>query len=100
MEEYLPEVVQAVPGEGRTVYAYFTDGSVRLADIGPLIAGGGVFAQLADEGFFRDRLTVMNGAVAWDVSGTRDPTTCIDLDPLEMYRTARRVPDPLREQVT
>ena len=92
---YLASVVQAVPGDDYTVYAYFSDGTIRLADIKPLIAKGGVFAQLADPGFFRDRLTVMNDAVAWDVSGTRDPYLCIDLDPCEMYETAALVADPL-----
>ena len=70
--ELLPSVVQAVAGENFTVYAYFNDGSVRLADIKPMIAKGGVFAPLADETFFRERLTVMNGAVAWDIAGNRD----------------------------
>ena len=64
--EYLPYVVQAVPGDDFTVYVYYSDGSVRLADIKPLIERGGVFSQLADKDFFVDRLTVMNGAVAWD----------------------------------
>ena len=92
---YLASVIQAIPGDDFTVYAYFSDGSVRLADIKPLIAKGGIFAQLADPTFFHERLTVMNNAVAWDVSGTRDPYTCIDLDPCEMYDTAPLVTDPL-----
>lgn len=74
---------------------YFSDGTVHLADTKPLIAKGGVFAQLADPALFRERLTVMNDAVAWDMSGTRDPFSCIDLDPCEMYETAPRVADPL-----
>ena len=94
MNEYFPEVVQAVPGEGRTVYAYFTDGSIHLYDVAPLIEQGGVFAQLEDETFFRDRLTVLNSSVAWDVSGHYDPTNCIDIDPFEVYG-AQAVSDPL-----
>ena len=66
--EYMPSVVQAVAGDDYTVYAYFSDGSIRLADIKPLIARGGVFAQLADLEFFRDRLTVLNDAVSWDAA--------------------------------
>ena len=93
---YLASVVQAVPGADHTVYAYFSDGSVRLADIKPYIARGGVFAPLADEAFFRERLTVMNGAVAWDVTGTRDETQCIDLDPCVMYERSPIVADPLQ----
>lgn len=90
---YLPEVVQAVPGEGDTVYAYFSDGTVRQANIKPLIERGGIFAPLADREFFEGRLTVMNHAVAWDVTGDRDPSTCIDLDPVMMYESSPVVSD-------
>ena len=38
--DYQPSVVQAVPGPEKTVYAYFSDGSVRLFDAAPLIAKG------------------------------------------------------------
>ena len=93
--EYFPSVIQALPGEGYRVFAYFSDGSVRLADISTLIQQGGVFSSLADEEFFRSRLTVMNDTVAWDVSGTRDETKCIDLDPIELYENSLIVSDPL-----
>lgn len=94
--EYFPCVVQAVPGEGFTVYAYFSDGTVRRADINPMIRKGGVFAPLSDETFFQERLTVMNGAVAWDVTGMRDAARCIDLDPFTMYENSPVVEDPLK----
>lgn len=93
--EYIPHVVQAVAGDDFTVYAYFSDGSVRLADIKPLIERGGVFAQLADDDVFRGCLTVLNDAVAWDLAGGRDETACIDLDPLKMYEESPVVADPL-----
>ena len=51
-----------------------------------------------EDDFFRDRLTVMNGAVAWDVTGTRDETKCIDLDPYEMYDHCPVVKDPLSDE--
>lgn len=95
--EYIPTVVQAVAGEGFTVYAYFSDGSVRKADVGPLVERGGVFSALSDREFFVDRLTVLNDAVAWDVTGDRDETRCIDLDPWSMYETAPVVADPLED---
>ena len=71
-EDYFPVVVQALAGDDFTVYAYYSDGSIRLADIKPIIEQGGIFSQLADPAFFRDRLTVMNQAVAWDVTGVHD----------------------------
>ena len=93
--EIVPSVLQVIPGDNFTVYAYFNDGSVRKADIKPLIEQGGVFSALADETFFRERLTVINGAAAWDVTGTRDATRCVDLDPCAMYEHSPVVKDPL-----
>lgn len=97
--ELIPKVVQAVAGDNFTVYAYFSDGTVRLLDAAPLLERGGVFAPLRDPTFFRDRLTVLNDAVAWDVDGTRDTCTCVDLDPCELYDNCPIVADPLREAV-
>ena len=95
--DMIPKVIQAVAGPDYTVYAYFHDGTVRLFDATPLLEKGGVFLPLRDINFFRTRLTVLNNAVAWDIDGTRDPGTCIDLDPREMYETCPVVDDPLRE---
>jgi hypothetical protein len=95
----IPKVVQAVAGNDFTVYAYFLDGTIRLLDTKPLLEKGGVFAPLRDEETFRNCLTVMNGTVAWDLEGTRDPCACVDLDPCELYETCPSVSDPLREAI-
>ena len=97
-DQYYPVVVQALAGEDSTIYVYFTDGSIHLYDMKPLIARGGVFARLRDEKFFKEGLTVMNSTAAWDLSGHYDPTDCIDIDPFELYE-AEVVEDPLREAV-
>lgn len=93
-DAYFPAVVQAVPGPGRTVYAYFTDGSIHLFDVLPLIQRGGLFERLADDEFFAGALTVLNDTVAWDVSGKYSPEDCIDIDPFTVYE-APMVADPL-----
>ena len=62
-----------------------------------MLEKGGVFLPLRDVDFFRARLTVLNDAVAWDIDGTRDPGTCVDLDSWEMYETCPVVDDPLCE---
>ena len=95
--EMLPAIVQVVPGDNFTVYAYCNDGAVRLVDVKPLIAKGGVFAPLSEPDFFKSRLMVLNDTVAWDVAGNRDTTACIDLDPCEIFETAPVVGDPLQE---
>ncbi|MCM1335196.1 MAG: DUF2442 domain-containing protein [Bacteroides sp.] len=79
--EIFPTVVQAVAGEDYIVYAYMANGKIKRYDAKPLISRGGVFGKLRDKDFFADRLTVINDTVAWDISGDRDPSECIDIDP-------------------
>ena len=93
-ERYFPEVVQAIVGGDRTIYVYFSDGKIVLYDVGHLINRGGIFEALKDDIFFTERLTVLNGTAAWDLSGNYDPADCIDLDPFVLYE-AERVQDPL-----
>lgn len=93
--DYQPVVVQAVPGPGKTVYAYFSDGSIRHVNVQPLIKRGGVFDVLADDAVFCERLTVLNNTVAWDIAGNRNETRCIDLDPWKLYQDSPAVADPL-----
>ena len=93
-ERYFPEVVQAIVGGDSTIYVYFSDGKIVLYDVRHLIDKGGVFEVLKDKKFFTERLTVLNGTAAWDLSGNYDPADCIDLDPFVLYE-AERVQDPL-----
>jgi len=97
--EVIPKVVQAVAGQDFSVYAYFHDSTVRLLNASPLVRKGSVFVPLQDAEFFRDRLTVINDTVAWDIDGTRDPCTCVDLDPCELYESCPIVEDPLKEVI-
>ena len=94
----MPAILQAVPGDHFTVYAYCNDGAVRLVDVKPLIARGGVFAPLADADFFRSRLTILNETVSWDLTGDRDPAACVDLDPDQIFMDAPIVSDPLAQE--
>ena len=43
------------------------------------------------------RCTVLNNTLAWDVSGRFDPYTCIDIDPMTIYKEGTDVDDPLKE---
>lgn len=93
--DFIPDVVQATAGDDFTVYAYLNDGTVRLVDIKPFIERGNLFEKLKDRDFF-ESVTVMNNTVAWDLSGTRDPYNCIDIDPC-MIGECQIVADPLAE---
>lgn len=94
-KELIPEVVQALADDSYGVYAYFNDGSVRYKNLQELISKGGVFSKIQDPVIFKDTITVMNGTVAWDVNGTWDRTAVLDIDPIEFYETAGKVPCPL-----
>lgn len=83
-ETYFPEVVQVVPFEKYRVRVYFNDGKIVEQDMADLLEGP-VFAPLRDPDMFRNSCCVMNGTLAWDPKGTRDPADVIDLDPLALY---------------
>ena len=96
----IPKVVQVLPVSDFTVYVYFLDGAIRALDVKPLLEKGGVFTPLRDEETFRNSLTVLNDTAAWDLDGNRDPSTCIDLDPCELYDHCPAVEDPLNDAVS
>jgi hypothetical protein len=89
-------VLQVLPKENYKVYIYFSDGRVKLFDVSDLV-GKGVFKKLEDIDFYYNRCTVLNGTLAWDVSGNFDPTLCIDIDPYTLYNDSIEVSDPLEE---
>jgi len=95
----IPTVIQVVPGDNFTAYIYFNDGSVRFFDASDLIKRGGVFEKLGDEDFFKNRMTVINDTLAWDITGDRNPCECIDLDPCKLHEECKVVPDPLEESL-
>ena len=95
--QYYPAVIRAIAGPDKTVYVYFSDGKMTQFYVKPLIQKGGVFQPLSDNTFFSERLTVLNGTVAWDISGTYDPETCIDIDPFVLYE-GDPISDPLGDK--
>jgi hypothetical protein len=91
---FYPQVLQVIPTDDYKVYAYFNDGSVRLFDVRSLIKPDTVFEPLSDLHYFKENSAVINGTVAWDIGGNRDPSLCVDLDPFVIFDQPR-VPDPL-----
>ena len=78
------EIVQVVPMEDYTVYVYFEDGKIVHYDARPLLDKK-AFEPLKDLNFFMKRCTILNDTLAWDVSGERDCTKCLDIDPDMLY---------------
>lgn len=52
----------------KTGLIYFGDGKIRLYDTNPLIEKGGIFELLRDKDFFKNRCTIINNTLAWDVN--------------------------------
>lgn len=81
---YMPEVVQVKPHRNYTVEVYFSDGKITCYNMADKI-NKGVFKILQDVDFFMDRCVVLNGTMAWDVTGDMDARKCIDIDPETLY---------------
>ena len=84
MMDFTPDIVQVVPHDDYTVSVYFCDGKIVLYDVKPNL-NKGVFQKLNDKTIFMDMCKIMNDTLAWDVKGTNDPTSCIDIDPDYLY---------------
>ncbi len=84
MMDITPDIIQVVPHENYTVSVFFCDGKTVLYDVKPKL-NQGIFKLLNDLSFFMDNCTIMNGTLAWDLSGCRDETSCIDIDPDTLY---------------
>ena len=82
-----PEIVQVVPREDYSVLIYFEDGKVTCYDVSSLLDRG-VFKLLKDKDFFMNRCMILNDTLAWDVSGNRDVSKCIDIAPETLYLSA------------
>lgn len=80
----IPEIVQVVPMDDYKVYVYFEDGKIVCYDASSLIEKG-EFTVLRDIQIFKGTCTILNDTLAWDISGNRDATVCLDIDPYMLY---------------
>ena len=79
-----PKIVQVVPNEDYTVMIYFEDGKIVSYEVSHLLEKE-VFKPLKDKDFFMNSCTIMNDTLAWDLTGDRDESKCIDIDPETLY---------------
>lgn len=84
MQDYFPTVVQVIPLNNFHVQVFFDDGKIVEYDATSNLQGD-VFKPLQDIHVFKDTCTVLNDTLAWDLSGQRDTTSCIDIDPFTLY---------------
>jgi hypothetical protein len=80
-----PKIFQVVPTTDYKVYIYFDDGRIKLYDAKPLIDKGGIFKKLEDISVFVNACTILNNTLAWDITGNRSTTECIDICPDTLY---------------
>lgn len=92
--DYFPEVIQVIPTKDYKVYIYFDDGTIRLYDASKQITQG-VFKQLQSDNLFIEACTVLNHTLAWTVDKSYSEETCLDLDPITLYKTCPIVNEPL-----
>ena len=81
MNEYFPTVVQVIPLDNFHVQVFFDDGKIVDYDATKDLKAE-IFKPLRDIDAFKE---VMNGTLAWDLSGNRDESSCIDIDPFTIY---------------
>ena len=84
MNEYFPTVVQVIPLDNFHVQVFFDDGKIVDYDATEDLKAE-IFKPLRDIDAFKEACTVMNGTLAWDLSGNRDECNCIDIDPFTVY---------------
>lgn len=80
----IPEIVQVVPMDDYKVYVYFEDGKIVCYDASKLIEKE-AFMVLKDLQLFKNTCTILNDTLAWDISGNRDVSACLDIDPYMLY---------------
>ena len=84
MNEYFPTVVQVIPLDNFHVQVFFDDGKIVDYDATEDLKTA-LFEPLRKIEKCKDACTVMNGTLAWDISGNWDETDCIDIDPFTIY---------------
>jgi len=78
-DEYVPQIFMVALAGGKKVDCTFTNGAVRRYDVSRAIRLGGVFAPLRDQKLFERSVTVLDGVLAFDLKGDRDPYSVVDI---------------------
>ena len=84
MQDYFPTVVQVIPLDNYHVQVFFNDGKIIEYDATNDLQSV-IFSPLKDIKVFKESCTVLNDTLAWDITGNRDVSNCIDIDPFVLY---------------
>ena len=92
MNEYFPTVVQVIPLDNFHVQVFFDDGKIVDYDATNDLKAE-IMAPMRDIENFKNACTVMNGTLAWDISGKWDEADCVDRTNREItYKTINMSP--------
>lgn len=80
-----PALIQVHADEEKdyAIVCLFVDGKVTRYDMKDRLTG--VFEPLKDKELFRSSLTILDNTAAWDLTGKRDETQCLTIDPWTLY---------------
>lgn len=81
----IPDIVQVYAVNNYKIVCYFADGKITLHDMSNDLDG--VFAVLRDKSVFQNTLTILDNTAAWDLSGKRDDSDCLTIDPWTLYNS-------------
>jgi len=90
-EEYIPQIYMVALAGGKKVDCYFTNGAVRRFDVSAAIRLGGVFAPLKNQKVFERAVMVIDGVLAFDIKGNRDPYEIVDICADVVYTEGKEV---------
>ncbi len=80
-----PLLYQVYPTDTYEVYLYYDNGEIRIYNCSFILERKGVFEQIHDVNRFKELCSIMNGTLAFDISGKFDPYNCIDFCPDTIY---------------
>ena len=93
----IPKLFQVYPSKNYSVHLYYDNGEIKIYDCKWILKEGGLFKKLHNPDIFVQLCTVMNGTLAWDIFGCRDPYNCIDICPDTIYKdSVKSSEDPLK----
>ena len=78
-----PALIQVYAEDDYSIICQFVDGRVTRFDMKDELFG--VFEPLRDKNLFKNTLTILDNTAAWDLSGKRDDSDCLTLDPWILY---------------
>ena len=78
-----PALIQVYAEGNYSIICQFVDGRVTRYDMKDELFG--VFEPLKDKTLFKNTLTILDNTAAWDLSGKRDDSDCLTIDPWTLY---------------